>query len=67
MKINEKYYGLILKAGIIALLSVWVALIVFAAILISTIWIKVSIIVVIVLIPIILIVIWIFKNYSGPQ
>lgn len=67
MKINEKYYGMILKAGIIALLAIWIGLIIVVAVLITVTWIKVSIIAVIVLIPIIAVVTWIFKNYSGPQ
>ena len=64
---NEKYYGLIFKAGIVAILAIWIGLIITAAILITVAWIKVTVIVLIVLIPIVIIVVWLFKNYSGPQ
>jgi len=64
---NTKYYDLIFKGGIIAILAIWAGLITAAAIFISAVWLKIAVIVLLVLIPVVLFVVWIFKNYTGPQ
>ena len=46
---------------------VWLAVLILIGVFVPIVWLKVTIIVLLIIIPIVSFIIWVFKNYSGPQ
>lgn len=59
---NNVIWGILIFIGLI-----WLAVLILIGIFVPIVWLKVTIIVLLIIIPIVSFIIWVFKNYSGPQ